>query len=186
MPGPRKRLRVDARLITASSRPLKVLLGEGLFLPALQRRLAGMVIEAPALRARKEDIPLMIRNAFDVASQGHGGGRVEISRNAVNLLVAYDWPGNVRELRNVVEGMVATSRPGEVLGVLDLPSYLRRATAPDAGEIRIPAGTPMREIERIAIEETMRLHGYHKEKCAKALGIGLRTLYRKLKEFGIR
>jgi two-component system, NtrC family, response regulator HydG len=72
------------------------------------------------------------------------------------------------------------------LDVSDVPSHLRSHTAPEVGEIRIPTGATMEDVERIVIAETMKASGYNKEKCAKTLGIGLRTLYRKIKQFDLQ
>lgn len=184
--GDGKRIPIDVRLITATNQRLDKLSESGAFRPELGAKLAKIVIEAPALRARREDIPLLVHQAIRHAAEAHGSAVEGITRNAMNLLIAYDWPGNVRELQNVIAGMVATLHGRDPLGVHDIPEYVRRSTAPEAGEIRIPTGASMREIERVAIEETMKVCGYNKDQCAKTLGIGLRTLYRKLKEYDIR
>jgi DNA-binding NtrC family response regulator len=109
-----------------------------------------------------------------------------ISQNGLDLLMRYDWPGNVRELKNIVDGMVVMASGNRPLDVKDIPEHIRQATGPRAKEIRIPVGATMKDVERAAIEETLRACGYKKEACAKTLGIGLRTLYRKLKEYDIR
>ncbi len=180
--GDGKPISVDVRLISATNQPLGAMAEAGLFREDLWKRLSSVTIEAPPLRARREDIPLIIQRLLE----RHGKSAEGLTRNAVNLLVRYDWPGNVRELENVVEGMAAMARGEGPLGVTDVPEHVRRSAAPEVGEIRVQTGATMREIERIAIEETMKVTGYNKEKCAKTLGIGLRTLYRKLKEYGIR
>jgi len=185
-PGDAKRIPVDVRVIAATNQRLDRLAETGAFRADLYERLAKVSIEAPALRARRDDIPLLVNQALRAAAEKHARPVLGITRNAMNLLINYDWPGNVRELQNVVEGMVATTHGAEPLGVNDIPEYLRRNVTPEAGEIRIPAGVSMRDIERLAIEETMKLCGHNKEKCAKTLGIGLRTLYRKLNEYGLR
>jgi len=81
---------------------------------------------------------------------------------------------------------VAMARGSRVLDAGDVPEHIRRDTAPEADEIRIPTGVTMGHIERIAIEQTLKTCGYNKEACAKTLGIGLRTLYRKLRQYDIR
>ncbi|HEO71420.1 MAG TPA: hypothetical protein ENN80_09160, partial [Candidatus Hydrogenedentes bacterium] len=68
----------------------------------------------------------------------------------------------------------------------DVPAYIRRDTASEANEIRIPTGVTMREVERIVIEQTLNACGHNREECARTLGIGLRTLYRKIKDYGIQ
>lgn len=104
----------------------------------------------------------------------------------MDVLGRYDWPGNVRELRNIIEGMVIMARSGHRLDVDDVPGHIRRNTVPEVSEIRIPTGATMEQVERIVIQETMKVCGFNKEACAKTLGIGLRTLYRKLKQYDIR
>ncbi len=191
--GGSKRIRVEVRLIVATSQRLAVLAEMGSFNEDLHDRLCPVTIEAPPLRARREDIPLLVNRTLEQAARQYGKQLQGISRNAMNLLVRYDWPGNLRELFNVIEGMVATAAPKHtapgapaLLELNDIPEYVRRGAAPEAGEIRAPAGATMKEIERIAIEETMKACAYDKTQCARMLEIGLRTLYRKLKEYGIR
>ncbi len=184
--GDSKTLTVDVRVITATNRPLDKMAEGGAFRRDLYYRLRVVTIEVPALRDRREDVPLLVDHFLREATKAHGKRLDGITRNAMSLLLGYNWPGNVRELRNVIEGMVIMARRSCPLDVSDVPEYLRKSIEPQAGEIRIPAGVTMSEVERIVIEETMRLCGFNKEACAKTLGIGLRTLYRKLKEFDIR
>jgi len=184
--GDGKKIAVDVRLVTATNQRLDRLVAAGRFRAELADRLAAVVIEAPALRERREDIPLLVSENLRRLKVRHSTAVDGITRTAMNLLLRYDWPGNVRELENVIAGMALTARQAGPLDVNDVPEYVRRCAAPEAGEIRVPTGATMREIERIAIEETLKVTGYNKEKCAKILGIGLRTLYRKLKEYNIR
>lgn len=180
--GDAKRIVVDVRVIAATDRRVDAAARSG-FDPRLWKALSNVIIEAPALRTRREDIPLLIDQAMQRAA-AFAKRRVDgIDREAVNLLQRYDWPGNCRELENIIEGIVITMGHRTTIGVQDIPEHIRRAAAPENGEIRIPAGASMSQIERIVIEETMRRCGYNKEKCAKTLGIGLRTLYRKLREY---
>lgn len=181
--GDGKRIAVDVRVIAATDRRLDAAARGGGVDPRLLAALGAVVIEAPALRTRREDIPLLIDLALQRAAALTGRPVEGMNREAVNLLQRYDWPGNCRELENVIEGIVITLGRQRVIGVQDIPDHIRRAAAPDSGELRIPAGAAMGQIERAVIEETMRRCGYNKEKCAKTLGIGLRTLYRKLKEY---
>ena len=104
------------------------------------------------------------------------------SPGALDVLERYEWPGNVRELEGVVAGLVA-SLPGGVVNAGDLPGRIRRAARPAGGEIRMAVGSTLAAIERAAIEETMRHCDYDKAACARMLGIGLRTLYRKLDQY---
>ncbi len=184
--GDSRTMSVDVRLIAATNRPLEQMIETGAFREDLYYRLRVVSIDMPALRHRREDIPVLADHFIKRARETHHKQVSGITRNAMDLLMRYDWPGNIRELKNIVEGMVIMARPGKTLDVHDVPGYLRQTAAPEVSEIRIPTGVSMKEVERIVIEETMKVSGYNKEVCAKTLGIGLRTLYRKLKEYDIR
>jgi DNA-binding NtrC family response regulator len=184
--GDSKTISVDVRMIAATNRPLEKLVADGSFRDDLYYRLNVVNIEMPTLRNRREDIPLLVNHFLGLACESNGKTIDGITRSAVDVLMRYDWPGNVRELRNIIEGMVIMARHGKLLDVSDVPEHLRRSTVPEVSEIRIPTGVRMSEVERIVIEETMKVSGYNKESCAKTLGIGLRTLYRKLKEYDIQ
>ncbi|MFA6243625.1 MAG: sigma-54 dependent transcriptional regulator, partial [Candidatus Hydrogenedentales bacterium] len=184
--GDSRTITVDARLIAATNRPLEKMVENNEFRSDLYYRLRVVTIDMPALRARREDIPRLVDHFYRIACEANAKQLDGITRNAIDVLTRYDWPGNVRELKNIIEGMVVMARNGALLDVGGIPEHIRRSTVPEVREIRIPTGATMSEVERIAIEETMKVCGYNKDKCAKVLGIGLRTLYRKLKEFDIR
>jgi len=184
--GDSRTLTVDVRLLAATNRPLEQMVEEGSFRRDLYYRLRVVTVSAPPLRHRREDIPLLVDHFIREAADQHNRRVDGITRNAVDLLMRYDWPGNVRELKNIVEGMTIMARGARPLDVKDVPEHIRRSTAPEVSEIRIPTGSTMQEVEHIVIEETLKVCGYNKERCAKTLGIGLRTLYRKLKEYDIR
>lgn len=184
--GDSRTIGVDVRLIAATNRPLEQMVREGTFRDDLYYRLRVVTIEAPALRDRREDIPLLVDHFVRQACRDNGKDVPGTTRNALDLLMRYEWPGNVRELRNIVEGMVIMAREGRPLDAADVPGHVRQSTAPEVSEIRIPTGTPMAEVERIVIEETMKVCDFSKERCAKMLGIGLRTLYRRLKEYDMQ
>lgn len=170
---------VDVRVLASTSRPL----ASGEFLEDLYALLRAVVVEVPALRDRPEDIPLLVEYFVRVASRANGQEPPGITRNALDLLMRYDWPGNVRELKNIAEGMLLTARSGRQLDVTDIPEHIRTGARAREDEIRIALGTPMSHVERTVIEENLKACGFNKERCAKRLGIGLRTLYRKLKEY---
>lgn len=184
--GGAKPIASDVRIIVSATPGARKDEGPQSFFEEIQRRCGAMTIDLPALRFRKEDIPLLIDRFVAEAGRASQKTVTGITRNALDILTQYDWPGNVGELRNIVEGMLVAAPNGEPLDVRDVPDALRRNTPPGPNDIRIPAGTSMGEVERIVIEETMRSCGHNKELCAKTLGIGLRTLYRKLKEYESR
>ncbi len=184
--GDSRTITVDVRLIAATNRPLRQMVEQGDFRDDLYYRLRVVVIEIPALRDRREDVPLLVHHFIREACETNEKRIEGITRGAMDVLGRYDWPGNVRELRNIIDGMVIMARNGHRLDVDDVPEHIRRNTVPEVSEIRIPAGVTMEQVERIVIQETMKVCGFNKEACARTLGIGLRTLYRKLKQYDIR
>jgi two-component system response regulator HydG len=183
--GGARTIKVDVRLIAASNRDLEQCVREGKFREDLFFRLKVVTIKLPPLRERKQDIPRLVEGFIREFNIEHGKSITGISRGAMDLLMQYHWPGNVRELKNTIEGMVVLSPSGRMLDVTDLPEHIlgqARAEMPD-GDIHIRVGMTMEEIEKIAIEHTLRSVGYDKHKAAEILGIGLRTLYRKQKRY---
>jgi DNA-binding NtrC family response regulator len=175
---------VDVRVIAASNRPLDRAVVEGRFREDLLYRLKVVVIHLPPLRERKSDIPLLADHFLREFNAQNGKSVSGLTRGAMELLMQHDWPGNVRELRNLMEGMVVFGKDGKPLDVGDLPVEIR-SKAPAPRTLSVPIGTTMSAIERQVIEETLKAFGYDKPKAAKALDIGLRTLYRKMKEYDI-
>jgi len=180
--GDTRAMRVDVRVIAAASHALE----RDRTIEGLYDLFHAVMIDVPPLRERREDIPLLVHHFMRDASRVSGAPVAGISQNGLDLLMRYDWPGNVRELKNMVDGMVVMSSGNRPLDVKDIPEHIRQATGPRSMEIRIPMGATMEEVERAVIEETLKASGYKKEACATTLGIGLRTLYRKLKEYDIR
>lgn len=183
--GDSRTISVDVRLIAATNRPLEKMVETGEFRSDLYYRLRVVTIDVPALRFRREDIPLLVDHFVQEAMAANHKSLAGITRNATDVLMRYNWPGNVRELRNIVDGMVIMARDGRMLDIDDVPEHVRRNTAAEVSEIRIPTGATMDEVERIVIQETMKACGYNKEACARTLGIGLRTLYRKIKQYDL-
>ncbi len=147
--GDSRTVSVDVRVVAATNRPLEKLVAEGSFRDDLYYRLRVVIIEMPALRSRREDIPLLVNHFLGIACEANGKAVDGITRSAVDVLMRYDWPGNVRELRNIIEGMVIMARHGKLLDVSDVPEHVRRSTVPEVSEIRIPTGVKMSEVERI-------------------------------------
>jgi len=177
--------KVDLRLLAATNRDLKQMVKEGKFREDLMYRLAVVSIELPPLRERKSDIPLLIDHYVGELAAAHQRSVRGITPEARSVLLRYDWPGNVRELRNALENMVLLAR-GEVLGVEDIPETVKGAPAGAAGSGGYElAGRSMEEVERALIAANLALLGGNREKTAKVLGMGERTLYRKIKQYGL-
>jgi transcriptional regulator with PAS, ATPase and Fis domain len=172
-------------LIAATNRHLEQQVKDGKFREDLLHRLKVVTIKLPPLRERKQDIPRLVEAFLREFNIEHEKSITGISRGAMDLLMQYHWPGNVRELKNTLEGMVVLSASDRMLDVSDLPEHILRQvdTEGPAGDIYLRVGMTMEEIEKIAIEHTLRSVGYDKQKAAEMLGIGLRTLYRKQKRY---
>ncbi len=177
--------KVDIRLVAATNRDLREMVAEGSFREDLLFRLQVVALELPALRERAGDVPMLVDHFIPELSQGHGRAVRGISPEARAALVRYSWPGNVRELRNVVENMVVLAR-NDVLGVDDVPDSVRAGGRSLAGSGGYElAGRSLDEVERDLIEANLTLTEGNREKTAKILGIGERTLYRKIKSYGL-
>jgi len=183
--GGNETVNVDVRVIAATNRRLDVLAARGEFREDLYHRLRVIQLEVPPLRERKEDIPPMVETFIRELNREHGRKVTGITRGVADRLMQYDWPGNVRELRNTIEEMVVYAQGKRALEVSDLPIQLRVQRAASGEDLNLTVGMSMQEIERRAIEATLRATGHDKQKAAKILGIGLRTLYRKQKEYGL-
>jgi DNA-binding NtrC family response regulator len=183
--GGTRPIKVDARLIAATNRDLEQHVRDGKFREDLFFRLKVVTIKLPPLRERKQDIPRLVEAFLREFNIEHEKYLTGISRGAIDLLMQYHWPGNVRELKNTLEGMVVLSASGRLLDVSDLPEHILRQVESQtpAADIHVRVGMTMEEIEKIAIEHTLRSVGYDKQKAAEILGIGLRTLYRKQKRY---
>jgi two-component system response regulator HydG len=191
--GATHRVPIKARIVAATNRDLAGMVEKGTFRKDLFYRLNVVNLRLPALRDRREDIPLLAAHFLDRISREHGT-KFTLSDEALRTMMRHDWPGNVRELENAVERACALSS-GPVLHLGDLPTQLQQqglaahraaAAAADAGEtVDAPPVQSLADLEKQAILGAIRtLHG-DKLQAAKLLGIGKTTLYRKLKEYGI-
>ena len=178
--------KVDVRLVTATNQDLRGLVKEGKFREDLLFRLQVVSLVLPPLRERAGDVPLLLDNFLHEFATEHARPVHGITPEARSLLVRYDWPGNVRELRNAVENMVLLTR-GEVVDEADVPEHIRAAAgqASRHGGSFDLAGRSLAEVERSLIEANLAFVDGNRQKAAKILGIGERTLYRKLKEYGL-
>ena len=187
-------IRVNVRILSATNRNLEEAIAAGAFRSDLYHRLKVVTIAIPTLRERSADIPLLIEHFVRSFARRHGKTIKGVSLAARMKLAAFPWPGNVRQLRNVIESMVVVDCD-ETLDVDDLPLELEPAaplpdSPPAVGDEGAPGaslaglvGRKLEDVERLFIAETLKLTGGNREQAAELLGIGERTLYRKIKEF---
>jgi DNA-binding NtrC family response regulator len=181
--GSSRPTKVDNRVVAATNRDLERAIGEQRFRADLYYRLSVIVIRLPALRERRDDIPLLITTFLKAACK-RTGRQIELSSGAVDVLLAYDWPGNVRQLENTVERIVLFSR-GSVVDPDDIPAVLQNARRDT------PAGLfedlpSLEEVERRYLEHVLQAVGRNRTRAADVLGIDRRTLYRMAERFGIK
>ncbi|USK82225.1 sigma-54 dependent transcriptional regulator [Peribacillus frigoritolerans] len=175
---------IDVRIIAATNRDLVKEVKENRFREDLYYRLNVIPIHLPALRERKEDIPLLLE--FFIAKIGDRMGKpVEgISHEALQLLQQYDFPGNIRELQNLIERAIALTNDSYIQKA-DLPSDIQKSSRPFFGNTLIPVyvGEPLEEIEKRVILHNLAAFNGHQRKTAQTIGIGERTLRDKLKKY---
>ncbi len=187
---------VDVRIITATHRDLLALVREGRFREDLYYRLKVVELALPPLRERLDDLPLLVQAFLGQFNKEHAKQVRRVSDPVFNALATYRWPGNVRELKNVIERMVIFC-DGEVLEERHLPAEFgaggrafsavafSASAAPSAGT-QSGMVVPLDKMEQQAILSALRQTGGNKTQAARVLGIGLRTLHRKLKEYGYK
>ena len=177
---------VDVRIIAATNRNLEDEVKQGKFREDLYYRLKVVHVRMPDLKDRREDIPLLARHFLDEANVSFGRDVREIDGAAMQQLVNFEWPGNVRQLKNVIETMVVLST-GDVIGADDIPADVKGDTP--AGQALMPFdafdGLSLSSVENYMIRHYLEKFDGNRAKVATALGISERTLYRKLKEFGL-
>ncbi|QDT69541.1 DNA-binding transcriptional response regulator [Planctomycetes bacterium MalM25] len=187
--GSNEAKKVDVRILSATNRDLENAIAEGTFREDLYHRLKVVTVRLPKLIERREDIPLLIEHFLRLHSKRHHKKVKSVSSAARRRLMAYDWPGNVRELKNAIESMVVVDMDG-VLDLDDLPEQFTSHAGDDAvdaapagGSLAELVGKTMSDLEGLFIAETLKVTGGNREEAAKMLGIGERTLYRKIKEY---
>ncbi|MCC5827835.1 MAG: sigma-54-dependent Fis family transcriptional regulator, partial [Phycisphaeraceae bacterium] len=180
---------VDVRLISATNRKLEDTIREGHFRQDLYFRIKGVEIHIPPLRQRRDDIPVLARHYVAKFARELEKPAPTISEEVQAALMRFDWPGNVRQLMSVIHGMVIIAE-GDRLEPRHLPPDLE-SMADEAGGAGLNAtgastGLSLDQIEKHAIREALRTNNGNREATAKMLGIGERTLYRKLREYGLK
>jgi len=178
---------INVRILAATNRDLEQAVAQGSFRRDLYFRLNVLTLRIPPLRERKQDIPLLIGNVLDRINSATQVQHA-LGDDALRLMLAYDWPGNVRELENCME-RACTTCSLSTIHVADLPTGLRnfqeetKAVSTAAGPEAI---VPLDEMEKRAIEHALEVLNGDKLQAARLLGIGKTTLYRKLKEYGLK
>lgn len=185
--GSDKSEHVDVRVIAATNRDLRKEVEERRFREDLYFRLNVISLEVPPLRLRKEDIPLLAAHFLSHYAERNHKNVKGFSAQCMDMLLHYDWPGNVRELQNAVERAVILCT-GEYVTGPELPVNIAKLAAeamPKSTEVSSSlAGLPLEEVERRAIEETLRETGDNKSAAARKLGITRATLHKKLRKYG--
>ena len=182
--GSNEPIKVNVRLISATNRELDEMVKEKQFREDLFFRIKGVTILLPPLRERREDIPLLSYYFLKQSSERYGKPNAVMKPQTQQMLVGYSWPGNVRQLKNVIENMVVLSPDGP-LGPETLPAEILPGNHTPAGGMNNLVGISMAQAEQELIRNTLKMTDGNREQTAKILGIGERTLYRKIKEYGM-
>jgi acetoacetate metabolism regulatory protein atoC len=178
--GGEETLEVDVRVIAATNRDLEAEIAAGRFREDLYYRLNVVHIHVPPLRDRRDDIPLLITAFLQEFAKENGKTIEGIDSRARSALYKFDWPGNIRQLRNCLESAVVMSS-GPIIKLEDLPPSIAGSSQTDI--IEVPAGIPMSEAEKMLILQNLAINKGNKTKTADILGIGRKTLHRKLDEY---
>ena len=181
--GEERSFHVDVRIVAATAKDLTREAAEGRFRWDLFYRVSTVVVEVPALRDRREDIPQLVRHFLTPARNGKP---LAFAPDALERLVAYDWPGNIRELRNLVERLQILHDGSEVRAA-DLPLELRRdhrlrRIVPDERE---PALVPLALVERRHVERVLAATGWNKARAARVLEVDVKTLNKKIRDYNL-
>ncbi|HID56191.1 TPA: sigma-54-dependent Fis family transcriptional regulator, partial [Candidatus Poribacteria bacterium] len=199
--GGTKPIKVDVRIIAATNKDLEKEVKRGRFRADLYHRLKVITIQMPPLRERLEDIPLLVESFIEELSRKNGKKVEGITGAALKALMRYEWPGNVRELKNCIESALVVTE-GDKITLDDLPDHVlnsiggRFPKIPSAPSVqhdplnlthpRIQVGMSMEEVEREIIRATLAYTGNNKTLAARILNIGKKTIFRKIKKYGIK
>ena len=183
--GGTETIKVDVRVLAATNADLEERVEQGRFREDLYYRLNVVPLFLPPLRDRREDIPLLVHSFVRRFAKRNRKDVTDITPEALGRLCRFAWPGNVRQLENCIERMVVTART-RVLDVEDLPPEILPPLEPSgASASSFAVGMTMTQLEERAIRATLRATGGNRKEAARILGIGLRTLHRKIDEFDI-
>ncbi|MCK5784986.1 MAG: sigma-54-dependent Fis family transcriptional regulator [Candidatus Sabulitectum sp.] len=169
---------VDVRLLAATNRDLAKMVEEGSFREDLYYRIKVIELDIPPLRSRKSDIPLLAMSLLRQSADKYGLSMPEVDPGVIERLKSYRWPGNVRQLKNVMESLLVTSH--ERISQEDLPSELERVREDTCSTLELCLPMTLSVVEDKVIKKMLDLTGGNRTKTATLLGIGRRTLQRKL------
>lgn len=186
--GSNETVKVDVRIISATNRNLEEAVTSGEFREDLYHRLKVISLKLPSLAERTQDIPLLVDHFTKIHAARHGKKIKSMTTAARRRLMAHSWTGNVRQLSNTIDSMVVVDYD-EVLDLDDLPPEFSPPESESGGSaadgLHTLVGKPLSEIEGLFIAETLKVTGGNREEAASMLGIGERTLYRKIKEYDL-
>jgi two-component system NtrC family response regulator len=182
--GGEQQLESDARIVSATNKDVRQIIAEQSFREDLYYRLNIVPIHVPALRQRRDDIPLLVEHFLNHFCQRHRRPQKKIASDAMPVLIAANWPGNVRQLRNVVERLVVTVME-DVIVAEHLPGDIRAANLCHPRSPTRTLAEVAEEAEKDAILVALAAADYHREQTAKALGISVRTLHYKMSRYGL-
>ena len=184
--GSRTEQEVDVRVLAATNRDPDEAVAQGHLRADLYYRINVFNIQMPPLRAHIEDLPQMVEVMIEEMNRKHGRHVSGISAAMLERMIGYDWPGNGRELRNTIERAVILCSDGAPLDVGHLPAGFGKAQAAlpvDANVVPVRVGSTVDEMERVLIQHTLESTGQNKTRASEILGISLKTLHNKLKEY---
>ncbi len=190
--GSNEELPVNVRLVAATNADLEKMVADGRFREDLYHRIKVVRIQLPPLRERRGDVVLLMEHFLKEFSEKYDKPVNGFSRPARKAMMSYDWPGNIRELRNAIESMLVLDVDG-LLDVDDLPDEIAELADPEGNGLDVTSesgrdaliGQPLSEVERYYIARALDVTGGKREEAAGLLGIGERTLYRKIKDYGL-
>jgi transcriptional regulator with GAF, ATPase, and Fis domain len=181
--GSSETVSVDVRVLATTNRDLPAEIAAGKFREDLYFRLAVVPLSVPPLRERGDDVLELADHFLEHASERLQRGPFELDGAARELLVEYDWPGNVRELQNIITRACVLNRGRPIRGD-ELRPWLAADRLPNSQSDGVTSGSTLEEVERRLIEITLAQYDGHRAKTAEALGIGVRTLSGKLRQYG--
>jgi two-component system response regulator HydG len=189
--GSSRSIRVDVRIVSATNHDLAKLVEEKKFRQDLFFRIKGVTVTIPPLRSRPEDIEELFGFFLKQSCDDLGRHITRITEPAMAILLDYPWPGNIRQLRHAVRTMVVMT-DSDTIDVADLPAEINRvkrlaapSTETDQAPVEDLVGSSLDEVEKVHIKKTLEMTDGNRSEAAKILGIGERTLYRKIKEYDL-